>query len=152
MAKRRRTQERVGAPDGNLNAARHPARTFWSRRALRAQDAWATHVYRHYLDDLLTDKPDPSAAELRIAEIASAARTCQALMLADIKNVGRLVTLPDGRTDVSGLVKELRQFMALERSALESFGTEKQPRPAKSLGDIVGDITARKAADGEPDR
>lgn len=147
MAKRRRTQERVGAPAGNLNAARHPARTFWSRRALRPQDAWATQVYRHYLDDLLTDKPDPSAAELRIAEIASAARTCQALMLNDIKGTGRLVSLPDGRVDVSGLVKELRQFMALERSALESFGTERPPRKEKSIGDVVGDIVSRKSGD-----
>lgn len=132
MAKRRRTQERVGAPAGDLDAARHPARTFWSRRALRPQNAWATQLYRHYLDDLLTDKPDPPAAELRIAEIASAARTCQALMLNDLKDTGGLVSLPLWSGGRLARRQELRQFMALERSAPESFGTRSnRARPSR---------------------
>ena len=35
-------------PVGNLNAARHPWRSFWHRRALRSEDKWILPVLEGY--------------------------------------------------------------------------------------------------------
>jgi hypothetical protein len=75
---------------GNLNGAKNPWVTFWKKRALPAEDCWILRFIDPYIGELMSDKPDATAGELRMMEIASAARVCW--MLAISKNNWKVVS------------------------------------------------------------
>lgn len=121
-------------PPGNLNSSRNPWRSFWRRRALRPDQRWLLPVLDGYQEQLLVDKPDCTAAERRLMELASTARGCTLLILDQVQRRGLLRPL-DGTSnwDLSTGAKELKQFMSLERQLLQALGTERRQRNVTNL-------------------
>jgi hypothetical protein len=68
---------------GNLNAAKWPWRTYWRRRALKRKDRWVFSFVEPYKEELFSDKPEATAGEKRMIEVASAARACWMLVGAE---------------------------------------------------------------------
>jgi hypothetical protein len=117
-----RPSRRSRSLTGNLNAARHPWRTYWRRRALRREDRWVLALVAGYMDALITDKggeTEITAGEMRLAELATAARVCWLLALAHQRDL------------------ECSRFMAVERGCLRDLGTERRAKPAPRLADLL---------------
>ena len=127
-------------PPGNLNSARHPWRTFWRRRALKAEHKWVIPVLEAYEDELVTDKGGAesiTAGERRMAEIARTARGCSMLILAEAAKRGFIRDV-DGTWDLSPGAKELARFLGLERQALDSLGLGKRTK-VKTLEELLAE-------------
>ena len=117
-------------PVGNLNATRRPWRVFWRRRALRQQDRWILPLLESYMHGLLSDKPDMTEGEKRLAELAQMARACTVLILSEAAQRG-FIRQVDGTFDVAPGVKDLPRFLNVERQSLEGLGLQ---RRAKTIG------------------
>ena len=126
---------RRGGQPKNLNATRHPWRTFWRRRALRAEDRWILPTLEAYSESLASDKPDLSETEKRMVEIAETARGASMLILAEAARRG-FIRQVDGSWDLAPGAKELARFLSLERQALQTLGLERRPRDIPALEDI----------------
>jgi hypothetical protein len=130
-------------PPGNLNNCRNPFRAFWKRRALRAQDKWVARIVERYGDGLVADKggPDEITAAMRhTIELASVARGCAMLILAEAKRSGFIRKI-DGTWDLAPGAAELAKFMKLELSALQALGFDRRERKALSIEDITASYT-----------
>jgi hypothetical protein len=116
-------------PPGNLHRARHPWRSFWRRRALRAEDRWILPVLEGYGASLSSDKPDMTETEKRLAEIAQTARGASMLILAEAARSG-FVRKVDGTWDLAPGARELAKFLTVERGALQTLGLDRRTKPA----------------------
>lgn len=117
-----RPSKRSRSLTGNLNAARHPWRTYWRRRALRREDRWVLTLVADYIPDLIAHKGGESeitATEQRLVELAAAARVCWLLALSHQRDA------------------ECARFMAVERSCLRDLGMERRAKPVPSLASIL---------------
>jgi len=121
---------RARAQLGNLNRALHPYRTYWRRRALKPEDKWALALIADYIPQLVSDKGGTecvTAAEMRLIELASAARLCWLIALAHQRDA------------------ECAKFMSIENRVLARLGLERRSRPVPSLASIL----AAKDTDSE---
>jgi hypothetical protein len=131
-------RRRGGAQLGNLNASGKPWLTFWRRRALRPEDAWARAIASEHAGSLLADKPDASAGELRAIEVAGVARGCQALLLDALRRAGGI----DASKGLD-LMAAVANFAKLELRALQTVGLARRAKRAPTLADILrGDAAA----------
>jgi hypothetical protein len=127
-------------PPGNLNNSRHPWRSFWRRRALRAEDKWVLPILEEYPVGLLSDKPDASEAERRCIEVAQIARGASMLILAEAARSG-FIQRVDGTWDLAPGAKELGRFLSIERACLQTLG---MARRAKPIGGTLAELLAAK--------
>lgn len=127
-------------PVGNLNAARHPWRSFWRRRALRAADKWVLPVIEQYASGLAADKPGLTEAEARLIEIGQISRGATMLILAEAARSGFIVK-ENGSWDLSPGAKELGKFLSIERASLQTLGLG---RRAKPVGGTLAELLAAK--------
>ncbi len=132
-------------PVGNLNASRHPWRSFWKRRALRPEDKWILPTLEGYASGLASDKPGLSEAEARLIEIAQISRGASMLILAEAARSG-FIQKENGSWDLSPGSKELAKFLSIERASLQTLGLG---RRAKPIQDLAKQIQAERQADGE---
>ena len=91
-------------------------------------------ILEEYHDGLRLDRPDMTAAEQRMAELAQLARGCTLLILGEVGRSG-FTTTRNG--DLTRCAKELPRFMNAERSALMAIGLEKKGREPLSLNDYM---------------
>lgn len=123
-------------PPGHLHNSRHPWRSFWRRRALRAEDRWILPTLEGYASGLANDKPGATEGELRMIEIAQVSRGATMLILAECARSGFM--RKDGMTwDLSPGAKELAKFLSVERSALQTLKLERRVKPALSLSQYL---------------
>ena len=115
-------------PPGHLHNSRHPWRSFWRRRALRAEDKWILPSLEGYSAGLASDKPNLTEAEARMIEIAQTARGASMLILAETARSG-FTRKEDGTWDLSPGAKELSRFLAVERSCLQTLGLGRRTKP-----------------------
>jgi len=117
-----------------LHASKNPWRSFWRRRALKSDQRWLLPVLDGYQAQLLADKPDCTAAERRLMELASTARGCTLLILDQVQRRGLLRPLDaSGNWDLCAGAKELKQFLSLERQLLQALGTDRRQRNITGL-------------------
>lgn len=134
-----------GAQKNNLNAAKRPWRSFWKRRALRAEDRHLLPMIEGYGNGLLSDKPDASEAERRCIELAQIARGASMLILAEAGRSG-FITKADGTWDLAPGGKELARFLSIERQALQTLGLQRRAKAVLQLSDY---IEAKRTNDNE---
>ncbi|MGH2359626.1 MAG: hypothetical protein ACRDGM_03675 [bacterium] len=125
-------------PPGNLNATSHPWRSFWRRRALRAEDKWVLPVLEGYATGLASDKPGLTEAEGRLIEVAQTARGASMLILAEAARSGFIVK-ENGSWNLAAGARELVRFLAVERSCLQVLGLG---RRAKTVGGTLAEAIA----------
>ncbi|MDC8450043.1 MAG: hypothetical protein LV473_17040 [Nitrospira sp.] len=124
-------------PVGNLHAAKYPWRTFWRRRALKAEDRWILPVLETYASALELDKPNLTAGEARMIEIAQTARGATMLILAEAARSGLVVKGEDG-WDLAPGAKELSRFLGIERASLQTLGLGRRAKPVGgSLAELL---------------
>ena len=123
-------------PPHNINASRHPWRSFWRRRALKAEDKWILPVIEGYASGLASDKPGASEGELRMIEIAQISRGATMLILAEAARSG-FIAKADGTWDLAPGAKELGKFLSVERASLQALGLERRGKPVQSLGEYL---------------
>jgi hypothetical protein len=135
-------------PPGNLNGIgtkSHPWAVFWRRRALAAHHRWIVPILLHYADGLVADKggsESVTAGEHRVIEITQTARGASMLILAEARRSG-FIRQVDGTWDLSPGAKELAKFLSIERTALQTLGLDRRPRPVESLSDIAREYSER---------
>ena len=81
---------------------------------------------------LESDKPEMTASERRLAEIAQTARGCTMLILAQVRAAG-LIRVDEDGWDLHPGAKELPKFLAIEVRALETLGLDRRPKPVNPL-------------------
>jgi len=126
---------------GNMNAASHPWRTFWRRKALKTSHRWVLPVLEGYASSLASEKGDITQAEMRVIEAAQISRGCTMLILAECADKGLMRKLPDGSWDLSAGAKELSRYLSVELKALALLGLE---RRAKPVGGTLAELLAVK--------
>jgi hypothetical protein len=131
------TKRRPGGQPGNLNRARKPWNSLWSRRARAPKHRWVRAVVQDYIAGLTGDKPDATAVEQRIMEIAATARACQSLILAEARE--------------SGVLREesLVKFQAVELRGLALLGAERRQVDVLTLEDYVSAASEKTEAAGQ---
>jgi hypothetical protein len=102
------------------------------------------HLVRDYIPKLAADKPDATAAETCVMELAGVARICWALAMARPEAQGG----PD--------LPVVARFVGEERAALMALGLERRSKPIdpmQALQDAVAraneEATAERATDGD---
>jgi hypothetical protein len=131
-------QKGRSGPPGNLNASRHPWRSFWRRRALKAEDKWILPVIEGYASGLASDKPGLSEAEARMIEIGQISRGATMLILAECARSGFIVK-ENGSWDLSPGAKELAKFLSIERASLQTLGLGRRVKP---VGGTLAELLA----------
>lgn len=136
------TNRRRGGQPGNRNAA-GAAVAPWRRLAaglpVRPEDRWAVAEAARYRDELLADRPDPTAAEARLIELAALSRACVLLVMAAaaeggglLAGSGTVTVTANGRTasrKKPDLVAALATFTRAEAGALKVLGLERRAKP-----------------------
>jgi hypothetical protein len=129
-------QGRPGAPAGNLHGSRNPWRTFWQRRALRPKDRWVLALIEDYVPSMAADKPEATAAEANLMQLAAVSRLCWLLALARQE--------ADGGPDLSAVAR----FVSEERAALLALGLERRTKtvdPMEAVRHAVARVNQRSA-------
>ena len=119
-------------PPGNLNHVKHPWKTFWRRRALKAEDRWVLPRIESYAAGLEMDKPDLSNAEARMIEIAQTARGATMLILSEAARSGFIVK-KDGSWDLAPGAKDLSRFLMVEKACLKDLGLDRRANQREDL-------------------
>lgn len=126
-------QKGKSGPPGNTNASKHGWRTLWRRAALRDADAWVRRPVQQYTQALLNDKPNITAGEQAVLEVAATAKGCSLLILEELKRSG-FTYGKNGTVELTPAARELPRFLATELSALKLLGLERQAKP---IGDLA---------------
>ena len=119
-----------GRPKGAIGRS---WRKFWKHRALAPRDRWVLPMVELYQDELASDKPEATAGELRLMEIASVCRAVSLLILNELAQEGLFRSLKDGHRDVTLPGKELTRYLNLERSVLRDLGLERRAKNVPGL-------------------
>ena len=119
-------------PPGHLHNSKHPWRSFWRRRAFKAEDRWILPTLESYAAGLASDKPGLSEAEGRLIEIGQIARGATMLILAEAARSG-FIHRVDGTWDLSPGAKELARFLSVESRSLQALGLGRRAQPVASL-------------------
>lgn len=130
-------------PPGHLHNSRHPWRSFWRRRALRAEDKWILPSLESYSAGLASDKPNLTEAEARLIEIGQISRGATMLILAETARSGFIVKV-DGSWDLSPGAKELARFLSIERASLQTLGLGRRSKP---IGSTLAELLAKEPHD-----
>jgi hypothetical protein len=146
----RRSLTRARSLRGNLNASRHPWRSFWRRRALRPEDRWILPLLETYAAGLIADRGGPdsmSSAELRLIEVAQLARGCTMLALAEAAQGEGIVGRRRSATNRKGAITQrvtdadlastVGRFLNVERQVLQALGLERRRPPVLSLQEVL---------------
>ncbi len=116
-----------------------------------------------YASALLSDKggPDATAGERSMIELATLARGCTMLVLAQAaagsgivgSRRGISVKGPNATRSLADadLAAALARFMAVETSALKAIGLERRAKPVKSLREVLLEAQARETAPASSD-
>lgn len=123
-------------PPNNSNATRYAWRLLWRRALLRPADQWVCRPLALYTEALVADKPQPTAAEQNVIEIAATAKGCSLLILNELKQKG-FTCLIDGVLELTPAARELSRFLSVELSALKVLGLERRIKPPISLGALL---------------
>lgn len=126
-------------PPGHLHTAKYPWRSFWRRRALKAEDRWILPVLEGYANGLLSDKPNATEGEQRCVEIGQIARGATMLILAEAARSGFVTKDKNGTWDLSPGAKELAKFLNVERQCLQNLGFV---RRSKVVGQSLAELLA----------
>lgn len=118
-------------PVGNLNASRHPWRSFWRLRALKAQDRWLLRTLESYRNGLASGKGCLTEVEARTIEIAQTARGATMLILAEAARSGFIVK-ENGTWSLAPGARELVRFLSVERACLQMLGLYCRTDPESS--------------------
>lgn len=129
-------------PPGHLHNSRHPWRSFWRRRALRAEDKWILPSLENYSAGLASDKPNLTETEARMIEIAQTARGASMLILAEAARSG-FIHKQDGTWNLSPGARELSRFLAVERSCLQVLGLGRRTKP---IGGTLAELLEGKGS------
>ena len=122
---------------GNLGGSRRPWETYWRRRALKPKDRWVLYLVRDYIPGLQADKPDATAAETRLMELASVSRVCWALAMSRLDEQGG----PDLAT--------VARFVSEERAALCALGLDRRAKPVDPM-QAIREAVDRANAEADP--
>lgn len=125
-------------PPGHLHNSRYPWRSFWRRRALRAEDRWILPTLEGYASGLASDKPGLTEAEARLIEIAQISRGASMLVLAECARSG-FVRKEGFSWDLAPGAKELAKFLSIERASLQTLGLARRPKP---VGGTLAELLA----------
>ena len=131
-------------PPGNLNHCKQPWRAFWRRRALRLEDRWILPNLEAYSSGLAADKPDMSAAEARLIELAQVARGATMLILAEAARSG-FINKEVGSWNLAPGARELAKFLAVEKACLLGLGLGRRAKPVQSLQQYLAETTAKNS-------
>ena len=119
-------------PPGNTNASRYAWRTLTRRGLLREQDQWVGRPLDLYVQGLLSDKPEATAGERNIIEIAATAKACVLLIMSELKKSGFTHTV-GGAVELTPAARELRSFLQTEIQALRVLGLGRRAKPVQGL-------------------
>ncbi len=120
-------------PPKNTNAARYGWRTLWRGTQLREADAWVKRPVGMYIQGLMADKPNITAAEQAVLEVAGTAKGCSLLILEELKKLG-FTHQKNGTVELTPAARELPRFLTTELTALRMLGLERQ---SKQTGDLA---------------
>lgn len=120
----------------NLNASKHSWRALWRRSLVRQEDSWVRQPVEKYISALLRDKPNPTAGEASMIEVAALARGCSLLIMGELKKTG-MTRMVDGVVMLSPAASDLNAFMGTELKALKAVGLGRRVREVQSLNDYV---------------
>lgn len=103
---------------------------------IRDEDAWLRVPIERYVAALLSDKPNPTAGEASMIEVAGLARGCCLLIMSELRKTG-FTHLVKGAVELSPAAIELNSFMCTEVKALKAVGLGRRARPVASLADYL---------------
>lgn len=126
-------QKGRSGPPKNTNAAKHGWRTLWRRAALREADVWVRRPVELYIKALTADKPNLTAGEQAVLEVAATSKGCSLLILEELKRSG-FTYQKNGAVELTPAARELPRFLSVELSALKMLGLERQ---SKQIGDLA---------------
>lgn len=132
-------------PPHNINASRYPWRSFWRRRALKAEDRWILPTLESYSAGLASDKPGLTEAEMRCIEIGQISRGATMLILAEAARSGFIVK-ENGSWNLAPGARELAKFLSIERASLQTLGLGRRAKPVSSLSDYL--VNKTNASEG----
>lgn len=137
-------------PPNNTNAARYGHRLLWRGAGLRASDAWIRRPLDLYSRALVADKPNITAAERAVLEVAATAKGCTLLILEELKKKG-FTFVKDGTVQLTQAAQELPKFLNTELAALRQLGLKRESKQVNDLAlAICEDISREEAEEGQP--
>lgn len=121
-------------PPRNTNAAKekNAYKTLWRRNMVSEANNWVVLPIERYVSALISDKPDATAGQRHVIQVAATAQGCILLILAELKRVG-FTTQVEGLTELTPAARELPRFLGIELSALKTLGLGRHAKPTESL-------------------
>lgn len=123
-------------PPKNTNASKYGWRVLWRRALIRETDTWVRRPIELYASSLLADKPEATAGQQHVVEVATTAKACVLLILQELKKTGFTSTI-DGVLELTPAARELPRFLGLELAALKVLGLERQAKPVQTLAEYL---------------
>jgi hypothetical protein len=105
---------------------------------IRGEDAWVRQPIERYVAALVRDKPNCTAGEQSVVEIAATAKGCCLLILHELKQHGFTQKTTAG-LELTPAAKDLKGFLSIELQALRVIGLE---RRARTVGGTLAELLA----------
>src|SRR5262249_52886573 len=102
-----------------------------------AKYRWVLQLSDDCLEQIKSDLPNMSGKEKKMAEGINLLWTCAMLGLAEAKERGFTVDLPNGGWDYQPGVKTAGGFLDKAMNGMKALGLKRLPKPVQSLNDYV---------------
>lgn len=123
-------------PPKNTNASRYGWRVLLRRALIRETDTWVRRPMESYASSLLSDKPEATAGEQHVIEVATVAKACTLLILHELKQSGFTCKI-GGVLELTPAARELSRFLTVELSALKLLELERRTRAPITLNEYL---------------
>jgi hypothetical protein len=123
-------------PPGHLRGARHPWKLFWKRKVIKPEHRWIVPFLEAYVHDLRADKPELTAGEARVLELAQISRGVILLILAECAQSG-LLRQVKGAWELQPAAQSLSRFCTAELKALKLLGLQRHAKPITRLTELL---------------
>jgi hypothetical protein len=123
-------------PPGHTRGARYPWRLFWKRKVLKPESRWIIPALETYVDGLRSDKPNLTAGEARVLELAQISRGVTLLILSECAQHG-LIRIVEGDVDLQPAMHALARFLSTELKALQTLGLERRAKTIPRLTELL---------------
>jgi hypothetical protein len=130
---------------GNMNASKHPHRTFMKRRVVPTKYRWVISPGENCMEKIQSDLPDMTGKEQLVAEAVQTSWTCMLLGLAEAKERGFIIALPDGGWDFQQGVKSAGIFLDRAIKGMIALGLERRAKQIGTLAERLDAIHGGKA-------
>ena len=134
-----------GMGTGNMNAVKHPHRTYLKRRVVPDGYGWAVRLGEDCLARIKSDMPAMSGKEELVAEGINMLWTCALLGLAEAKAKRFIVAKADGEWDFQEGVKAAGGFLDKAIKGLVALGLERRSQHVGTLAELLSQKEGRDA-------